>query len=65
MKRLPLLCLTLMLAACSGEDPESGRDDGNHVWRSQTDALENARAVGARADAEARRRERQLEEAGQ
>ncbi len=65
MKRLLLTTLLpVLVAACSGEDPES-RPPDDHVWKSQTDALEQARDIGARADEESRRRERLLEQAGQ
>jgi len=65
MKRLLLTTLlAILMTACSGEDPES-RPPGDHVWKSQTDALEQARDIGARADEESRRREQLLEQAGQ
>ncbi|HEB67538.1 MAG TPA: hypothetical protein ENI93_06290 [Gammaproteobacteria bacterium] len=65
MKRLLLpALLSVLTAACSGEDPES-RPVDDHVWKSQTDALEQARDIGNRADEESRRRERLLNEAGE
>ena len=63
MKRLLLpALLPILTAACSGEDPES-RPANDHVWKSQTDALEQARDIGARANETLQRREQLLDEA--
>ena len=65
MKMLLLTTLLAILSAsCSGEDRES-RPPDDHVWKQQTDALEQARDIGARANEESKRRERLLDEAGQ
>jgi len=65
MKRLLLTALLpALVAACSGENSES-RPADDHVWKSQTDALEQARDIGARADEESKRREQLLEQVGQ
>ncbi len=65
MKTVLITCLmAIVLIGCSHPDEES-RSRKDHLWQQQTDALEQARDVGARADAENRRRERLLDEAGQ
>lgn len=41
------LGITVLLAACSGEDAtqQSGPARGDHVWKTQTDMLDKARDV--------------------
>jgi hypothetical protein len=45
-----VLCATLLLASCgdgggSADSRESPPPEGNHVWKSQTDMLDKARAI--------------------
>lgn len=45
-----MFCALLLLASCgdgagSGENRESERQGGDHVWKSQTDMLDKARAI--------------------
>ncbi len=39
-------CAVLLLSGCGDKEPEqSARAERNHVWKSQTQALETARSV--------------------
>jgi len=45
-----ILCAALLLASCgdgggSADSRESAPAEGNHVWKSQTDMLDKARAI--------------------
>ena len=56
VKRLSLSLLMVLMAACSGESGSSATDKkGEHVWKTQTDALEKARQVEGLLDEAASR----------
>jgi predicted ATPase len=45
-----IFCVVLLLASCgdgggSADSRETPRPDGEHVWKSQTDMLDKARAI--------------------
>ena len=50
VRKAMVLCAALLLASCGdGSGSVDSRDnpppDGNHVWKSQTDMLDKARAI--------------------
>ena len=56
VNRLALSLLMVLLAACSGESGISATEEkGEHVWKTQTDALEKARQVEGLLDEAASR----------
>ena len=59
---LLFLCL-LVFSACSFEDNEPGA--GNHVWKSQTDALQKARDIEQQLANDVNEKKRKIEQQSQ
>lgn len=59
---LLFLCL-LVFSACSFEGDES--DVGNHVWKSQTDALQKARDIEQQLANDVNEKKRKIEQQSQ
>lgn len=50
-----------MLAACSGE----GGDDGEHVWKEQTDTMDRARQAEEMMQKKAQEQQKAIDKTGQ
>lgn len=61
--RVLLFLSVLTLGACSFESNESG--GGDHVWKSQTDALEKARDIEQQLANDVNEKKRRIEQQGQ
>ena len=62
LRVLSLLCL-LVFSACSFESNEPGA--GNHVWKSQTDALQKARDIEQQLADDVNEKKRKIEQQSQ
>ncbi|MEQ8288338.1 MAG: hypothetical protein RIB78_01310 [Gammaproteobacteria bacterium] len=65
MKTLFACLLVISLSACSGESEDGGTVSGEHVWKSQTDSLDKARAVEGMLQQDAADKSRMIDEPGQ
>ena len=63
MLRVLLFFCVLVLSACSFESNESGAD--NHVWKSQTDALQKARDIEQQLANDVNEKKRKIEQQSQ
>ncbi len=64
MKKLliTILALASLLQTACSQDTDKAENDQDHIWKTQTDALKQARQLQGTLDKETERKQKQLEE---